>query len=251
MGLISALFGKGLPDFNLIINDCFIEIIRGFKLYGIIGVLLAVIVLFILNSVKRFKPKKSVFKLFNIINFIYLPLLFGITFGGFGALNFAQTFTEKQLPENVIPSIQMSFPTFQLYLTMNWKKLKKENARLEDAVTDYAKVIEIWTDSNSWVEKKKTKVANVEIARMIYKGIESVVETEIERKGSKSGDYLEVARKMNFIKVSPGFWDEVETKTLDKTRTDFRNKRIKYAILTLIFSSLLILELTLVKIICN
>ena len=79
--LLGSLFGAGMPDFNGIIEGAYEAAAQGFFLYGIIGGLIALVFLLVINLVSYCRPKTLLFKIFNIINFIYIPFLLAFVNG--------------------------------------------------------------------------------------------------------------------------------------------------------------------------
>ncbi|MBL4625759.1 MAG: hypothetical protein JKY42_11570 [Flavobacteriales bacterium] len=241
--LLSGLFGVGMPDFNAIIEAAYRAALEGFLLYAIIGVLLAVIILLIINLRKSFQPESNLFKFFNYINFIYLPLLFVFVFGSFGSWNSSKKYAIGEIHEGVLPSVKMIFPAFQIYLSMNDEKLKSEKADLKAAVLRFSTIISITTTSDSWLEKQKIAVAKKEIPLMLYRGIDAVVQTEIEKRGNPTGDELAVAMNMSFFRPTSKFWSSTEEKLIEGTKNYFNTKLSKLSIYYAIASLFLLLQL--------
>lgn len=243
---LNNLFGKEFPDFSTWINESYAEIQHGFFLYGIIGFLIAVIVLLVVNKVERFKPKTKKARVFNSINFFYLPILFFLSFGGYGGLDFADKYARSQVHNKIIPVIQVAFPTFQLYISGGWNSLKKDEATFEDAVYRFTSMVDFHTDSDSWIEQKKMEVAEVEIPKMIFFGLESVVDQEISKYSSNTKTKLEVAKKMGFLKLGFKFWNGVEQRILEKSKNNFLTKKIRLLGLITIASAFLIIQIILI-----
>lgn len=244
--LLNGLFNGGFPDFEQIINSAFDEVKQGFFLYATIGVLVSVIILLLINLVRSWKPTTSLFKFFNVINFVYFPVLFALVFGSYGALSFGKKHSISEVHDGVVPSLQVIFPTFQLYLGMQ----DDDDMELEDAVLKYANTIQLTTDSESWIEQKKIEVAQKEIPQMLYRGIQAMVDTEREMKNiSEKKSDVRVAQEMAFLKVNSDFWNLTEEKLKASTSSHFTNKYLMWALYSIVLASLLILELILIRVV--
>ena len=239
--LLSGLFGIKMPDFSVIIDAAFDVALQGFLFFGIIGFLLAVIALLVVNLATSFQPKSGLMRVINIINFVYLPLLFVLVFGGFGSLLATKKYAVSEIHEGVLPSVKFAFPAFQLYLGMSSK-----NKDLKEAVISFASIISITSASDSWLDQQKLAIAKKEIPLMLYRGIDAVVETEIEKIGETNVDKLTLAENMDFFIPSANFWSTVEDKTTESTKDHFNKKLLSWGVYSVIVVSFLMLQLLLV-----
>jgi hypothetical protein len=244
--LLSGLFGAGMPDFDAIIEAAYQAASSGFVWYAIVGFLLAIIALLLINLVSFIRPKTRLFRAFNYVNFLYLPVLFVFVFGTLGAWSFSKNYAVEEIHEEVLPSVKMIFPAFQLYLNMNDETLRKEQVDLQAAVLRFASIISITTTSESWVERKKVEIAKKEIPLMLYRAIDAVVQTEIEQRGNPDNDILLVATNMSFFRPTDKFWSATEEKLVESTKSYFNTKLLGWFIYSLFASSFLLFQLVLV-----
>ena len=243
--LLGSLFGAGMPDFNGIIEGAYEVAAQGFFLYGIIGGLIALVFLLVINLVSYCRPKTLLFKIFNIINFIYIPFLLAFVIGSYGAWNFSKKNAVGEIHDNVLPAIKLAFPVFQLYLNMNEDELRKDKLDLQGAVLKFSAIISISTASASWIDQQKVAVAKKEIPLMLYRGIAAVVQTEKEEQELTAVDELTIASSMSFFKVNPHFWDTVEINLTTSTKNYFQTKLMVWLRYSLLASSFLILQMLL------
>ena len=243
--LLGSLFGAGMPDFNGIIEGAYEVAAQGFFLYGIIGGLIALVFLLVINRVSYWRPKTLLFKIFNIVNFIYIPFLFVFVIGSYGAWNFSKKNAVGEIHDNALPAIKLAFPVFQLYLNMNEDKLRRDNMDLQGAVLKFSSLISISAASDSWIDHKKVAVAKKEIPLMLYRGINAVIQTEKENLELYAVDELTIAYDMSFFKVNPTFWDTVEINLTTSTKIYFQTKLLIWLRYSLLASSFLILQMLL------
>lgn len=243
--LLGSLFGAGMPDFNGIIDGAYEAATQGFFLYGIIGGLIALVFLLVINLVSHWRPKTLLSKTFNIINFIYIPFLLTFTIGSYGAWNFSKKNAVGEIHDNVLPSIKLAFPVFQLYLNLNEDELRKDKLDLQGAVLKFSTIISISAASDSWIDQQKVAVAKKEIPLMLYRGIAAVVQTEKEEQELTTVDELTIASGMSFFKVNPNFWDTVEINLTTSTKNYFQTKLMVWLCYSLLTSSFLILQIIL------
>ena len=243
--LLGSLFGAGMPDFNGIIDGAYEAATQGFFLYGIIGGLIALVFLLVINLVSHWRPKTLLSKTFNIINFIYIPFLLTFTIGSYGAWNFSKKNAVGEIHDNVLPSIKLAFPVFQLYLNLNEDELRKDKLDLQGAVLKFSTIISISAASDSWIDQQKVAVAKKEIPLMLYRGIAAVVQTEKEEQELTTVDELTIASGMSFFKVNPNFWDTVEINLTTSTKNYFQTKLMVWLCYSLLASSFLILQIIL------
>ncbi|MBL4651614.1 MAG: hypothetical protein JKY53_01955 [Flavobacteriales bacterium] len=238
--LLSGLFGIKMPSFNLIIEAAFEAAWQGFLFFGVIGFLLAVIVLLVINLSKSFRPTSGIFKTFNTLDFVYFPLLFVFFFGTFGSWLATKKCSVNEIHEGVLPSVKIIFPAFQLYLGMNSK-----SQNLKEAVVAFSSIVSISTDSDNWIEQQKVAVAKKDIPLMLYRGIDAIVETEIDNRGETDINKLELAENMDFFIPSATFWNTVEDKTIESTKNHFNKKLLWWGVYLLIAASFLMLQILL------
>ena len=243
--LLGSLSGAGMPDFNGIIEGAYEVAAQGFFLYGIIGGLIAFVFLLVINLVSYWRPKTLLFKIFNIINFIYIPFLLAFVIGSYGAWNFSKKNAVGEIHDNVLPAIKLAFTVFQLYLNMNEDELRKDKLDLQGAVLKFSAIISISTASDSWIDQQKVAVAKKEIPLMLYRGIAAVVQTEKEEQELTAVDELTIASGMSFFKVNPHFWDTVEINLTTSTKNYFQTKLMVWLRYSLLASSFLILQMLL------
>jgi hypothetical protein len=243
--LLGSLFGAGMPDFNGIIEGAYEVAAQGFFLYGIIGGLIALVFLLVINLVSYCRPKTLLFKIFNIINFIYIPFLLAFVIGSYGAWNFSKKNAVGEIHDNVLPAIKLAFPVFQLYLNMNEDELRKDKLDLQGAVLKFSAIISISTASATWIDQQKVAVAKKEIPLMLYRGIAAVVQTEKEEQELTAVDELTIASGMSFFKLNPHFWDTVEINLTTSTKNYFQTKLMVWLRYSLLASSFLILQMLL------
>ena len=243
--LLGSLFGAGMPDFNGIIEGAYEAAAQGFFLYGIIGGLIALVFLLVINLVSYWRPKTLLFKIFNIINFIYIPFLLAFVIGSYGAWNFSKKNAVGEIQDNVLPAIKLAFPVFQLYLKMNEDELRKDKLDLQGAVLKFSAIISISTASDSWIDQQKVTVAKKEIPLILYRGIAAVVQTEKEEQELTNVDELTIASGMSFFKVNTHFWDTVEINLTTSTKNYFQTKLMIWLRYSLLASSFLMLQMLL------
>lgn len=243
--LLGGLLGNGLPDFDSIIVSAFAQFKLGFITYGIIGFLLAIIFLLVTNYVERFKAKSTLFKVFSYFNLVYIPVLFVLVCGSLGAWTYSRNHSISEIPEEVVPSLKISFPAFQLYLEMNHKLIDERNYDLKDMTMRFSKLISFESNSDAWIDQQKLKVAEKEIPLMLYRGIDAIVQTEIEKKGITDQKKIDVAMEMSFFKSGHTFWKDVENNLVDSTQNYFNLKLIWWFGYSLVGGSLLLLQLLL------
>lgn len=226
------LFEAGFERIMELVNVCVDRIFEGALFWGIIGIIIGLVILFLINFIPTLRPKRKFFKILNIVNILYLPLFFGITLGGFGGIKAAKVYLNSQISETIVPMTKMSFPGFQIYLATDETAMSSK-ITLEEAIVEFTKIIDFHTDSDYWLDKQKIKFANSEVPIVIGWGIEAVVDAEIAERGFKNVSRIEVANHMSFLKLKYSFWRDVEQRT-----EAYADRYFKLIYLKLIFLSL-------------
>ena len=237
MGLLNLGFGR----IRELVNQCADSIIEGATLWGVIGFFLGLLIVLMIYLIPFLKPKSRFFKIINVFNFIYFPALFCLMLGGYGGISYAHKYVAKQIKETVVPMTKLSFPAFQIYLATS-VDVKDTSISLNDAVNDFAGAISFKPKNDTWLEEKKTDMANSQVPKAIGWGIQAIVDAEIVDRGYSNVRRIEVANHMSFLKLKFSFWKDVELRTQTYANLYFAKQYMKLFFLSIGMGSLLVFQ---------
>jgi hypothetical protein len=233
------LFNLGFSKIVEMVNEGFDQFFQGFFFYGAWGLLAGLIILFVINFVPLFRPKRRFFKIVNALNILYLPGFFALSFGLYGGLYQFQQHMNIQIKETIVPMTKVSFPAFQIYLVTNNDNEKDLTSHIEQ----FSSVIKLDKESHSWWESKKMQLADKELPKTIGWGIESIIDVEIAERGYDNPDRVLVARKMSFLKLRSSFWKKVEVRARERADQTFLMHYLKVSFLVAGMSFFLLFQI--------
>lgn len=225
MGLINEILN--------LVTDCLNAMLFGMFLYGTIGLIAGVILMFAGRRFGFFSRKSRLLRILVIIYYVYVPLVFALAGVCFGGVSEAEKCSIKQVSLTIAPNTESFFPSYQLYLTFNWDRIETENLTFEQTMNEYLAFIEYAPKTNEWWEKKTIEIANDIVPQIAQLGIGSVVVTArnyaekqpeiLKINESETKKALVIAKNLNIEKCSRDFWDAVEVEIMRKVRLFYKD----------------------------
>jgi hypothetical protein len=137
---------------------------------------------------------------------------------------------------------KLSFPAFQIYLATK-VDLKDSTITLNDAIGNFAGIINFQPIDDTWLEEKKTDMANSQVPLAMGWGIQAIVDAEIVDRGYENVTRIAVADHMSFLKLKYAFWKDVELRTQHYADLYFMKQFMKLLFLSIGMGSLLMFQI--------